>query len=145
MDNSIKLDIGCGKNKKPGFWGVDIDKKSDADIFVSALELPFGNESVTEIYSAHLVEHFNPEDAQKFFNEIHRVLKKGGIAGLKIDRDWTKIRLLKKDSTHKYRYNEKEILDMVKNLNFNKFKVKKKIYLLNIFTLQNKIFVRLKK
>jgi len=125
-DQKIKLDIGCGENKKPGFIGIDIDKNSDADIICSALELPFEDSAVSEIHCSHLVEHFTPDEAQKFFNEIYRVLKIEGTAWLKIDRDWTKRRLLRKDPTHKYRYNPEEIKEMVKK--FRVKKVARKIY-----------------
>jgi len=139
----IKLDIGCGKNKKRGYIGIDIDPKSDADIISSALNLPFDNESVDEIYSSHLVEHLLPEEAKKFFNEIYRVLRKGGKAFLKIDRDWSERRLFKKDYTHKYRYSVKEIKKLVEK--FRVAKVKNKIYFFNFYTPRNKIFVWLKK
>lgn len=140
-ENKLKLDIGCGKNKRPGYIGVDIDPNSNADVIASALELPFSDGSVDEIYSSHLVEHFTPEEAQKFFNEIYRVLRKGCGAFLKIDRDWTKRRLLRKDPTHKYRYTEKEIKEMVRN--FSGVEIKNKIYFLNFYTPRNKIFVHL--
>jgi len=139
----IKLDIGCGKNKKKGFIGVDIDPHSNADIISSALELPFGDESIDEIHSSHLVEHFSLKEAKVFFDEIYRVLKKDSKAFLKIDKDWSKKRLFKKDSTHKHRYSKKEI----KNLSsrFGKVKVKDKIYFLNFYTPRRKIFVWLEK
>ena len=139
----IELDIGCGKNKKPGFIGIDIDPSSGADIIASALDLPFDDSSVDEIYCSHLVEHFYPEEARKFFNEIYRVLKKGNKAFLKIDRDWSRSRLFKKDLTHKHRYSEQEIKQMVSK--FSKTEVKNRIYFLNFYTLRNKIFVHLEK
>jgi len=142
-NQKIKLDIGCGKNKKEGFIGVDINPDNDADVVASALNLPFEDESINEIYSSHLVEHFSPEEAKKFFDEIYRVLKKGGKAFLKIDKDWTKRKLLKKDPTHKYRYSSKEIRNMVKM--FRKFKVRNKIYFFNFYTPRNKTFVYLEK
>lgn len=139
----IKLDIGCGKNKKEGFIGIDINPHSDADIVSSALNLPFDDGSVDEVYSSHLVEHFFPEEAKKFFDEIYRVLKKGSKAFFKIDKDWSKKRLLKKDPTHKYRYSEKEIKNLVSK--FSKTKVKDKIYFFNFYTPRRKIFVYLEK
>ncbi|MFH1551689.1 MAG: class I SAM-dependent methyltransferase [bacterium] len=139
---SIKLDIGCGSNKKEGYIGVDIDKNSGADIIASALDLPFEDNSVEEIYSAHLVEHFLPQDAEKFFMEIYRVLKKGSRAFLKVDTDWTKKRLLRKDLTHKYRYSVKELKKILANINFSQIKVEKKIYLID-FCLRNKIYIRI--
>ena len=137
----LKLDIGCGKNKKEGYIGIDIDPESGADIIVSALKLPFEDESVDEINSSHLVEHFSPEEARRYFNEVYRVLKKSGTAEMKIDRDWTKRRLFKKDPTHKYRFTAEEIKQMVSK--FGKAQVENKIYLINFYTPRNKIFVHL--
>ncbi|MCD6283892.1 class I SAM-dependent methyltransferase [bacterium] len=143
-NKSTKLDIGCGKNKREGFIGIDIDPNSDADIIASALNLPFKDNSVDEIYSSHLVEHFSPKETEKFFAEIYRVLKKNSRAFLKIDTDWTKKRLLQKDPTHKHRYSVREIKKILRQFNFSQSKVKRKIYLIN-FHLRNKIFVELVK
>lgn len=137
----IKIDIGCGKNKVSGFTGVDINPNSDADIIASALDLPFEDETVDEVCSQHLVEHFTPEEAQQFFDEIYRVLKRGGVAFLKVDRDWSKRILLKKDLTHKYRFTEQEVKDLVDK--FTVKDVKNKIYFLNFYSPRNKIFVKL--
>lgn len=148
MDNkntSIKLDIGCGKHKATGFIGIDIDKDSDADIIASALDLPFGSNSVDEIYSSHLVEHFDFEELEKFFSEIYRVLKKGSHTFLKVDTDWTKKRLLRKDPTHKHRYSIKELKKILRQFNFSQSKVRRKIYLIEKKYLRNKIFVELVK
>lgn len=141
---TVKLDIGCGKHKKEGFIGIDIDKDSQADIIASALDLPFDDNSVDEIYSSHLVEHFSPAQAKKFFAEIYRVLKKDGWASLKIDTDWTKKRLLKKDLTHQHRYSIREIKKIIGQFNFSRSKIVKEIYLID-WHLRNKIFVDLLK
>jgi len=142
-DKKIKIDIGCGKNKQNGFIGVDFDKETNPDIVASALDLPFDDESVDEVFSAHLVEHFNPAEAQKFFNEIYRVLKIGCVAEIKVDKDWSKRILMAKDSTHKYRYKEKELLDMV--CKFSKKTVEDKIYFFCFYKPRRKIFVNLTK
>jgi len=142
-DKKIRIDIGCGKNKKEGFIGIDIDPNSDADIIASALDLPFNDSSIDEINCSHLVEHFSPGEARKFFDEICRVLKKGGVANLKIDRDWTESRLLKKDPTHKHRYSVKEIKEMLKKI--SQKKVKDKIYFFRWNKPRRKIFVELTK
>ena len=144
-NKKIKLDIGCGRYKLNGFIGVDIDKDSDADIVASAFNLPFDKDSVSEIYSSHLVEHFNPEEVKKFFSEIYRVLKKESPAFLKVDNDWTKGRLLKKDLTHKHRYSVRELKKILRQFNFSQSKVKRKIYLMKKKYLRNKIFIELVK
>ena len=140
----IRIDVGCGKNKQEGYTGVDIDPDSGADIIASALSMPFSDESVDEIFCRHLVEHFIPDEAKIFFAEIYRVLKKGGRATLKIDRDWAKKRLLKKDLSHKHRYSVKEIKNIIARFDFRQSEVKRKIYLINLRP-RNKIFVKLVK
>lgn len=140
----IKLDIGCGKFKKEGYIGIDNDKNSNADIIASALEIPFEDASVDKICSLHLVEHLYPNETKKFFSEIYRLLKKAADAYLKIDMDWTKKRLFKKDPTHVYRYSAKEIKEILSCFNFSQCEVKRKIYFFN-FQPRIKIFVRLVK
>lgn len=85
IDEIIKLDVGCGNHKQEGYIGVDIDENSQADIIVSALNLPFSDGGVDEIVCRHLIEHFNPNEAKKVFDEFYRVLKRGGKIHLKID------------------------------------------------------------
>ncbi len=144
MENKkIKIDIGCGRNKRDGFIGIDLDEKTNPDIVASALNLPYDDNSVDEVFSAHLVEHFDPQEAQQFFDEIYRVLKRGGKADIKVDKDWSKRRLMKKDPTHKYRYKEKELLDMVDK--FSQKEVKDKIYFFKIYQPRRKIFISLVK
>lgn len=138
----MKLDIGCGKNKREGYIGIDITKNSDADIIASALSIPVKDSVVDEINCSHLLEHLYPEEAQKFFDEILRVLKEGGEASLKVDRDWTKQRLFRKDPAHKYRYKKREIESMVTN--FKARNVKNEIYRFGR-RIRNKIFVELVK
>ena len=142
LHDLVLLDIGCGRNKKQGFIGLDISRDSNADIIAIASSLPLKGEMVSEINCSHLGEHLCPDEAQQFFDEIFRVLKPGGVARLKIDRDWSKSMLLKKDPGHKYRYSVNEIKNMVQKFSFKK--VKQKIYLFD-FKLRNKIIVELRK
>lgn len=148
-ENKIKIDLGCGREKKEGFIGIDIDPKSDADIVGSALELTFADNSVDEVYSRHLGEHFSPSQIDIFFKEIYRVLKPGGKAFLKIDRDWSKKKLFSKDATHVYRYSAREIRHYLKK--FRRAKVKNAFYFTKTpeskigYTFYNKIFVWLEK
>lgn len=138
----MKIDIGCGNHKKEGFIGLDIDKNSQADIIGSALDLPLKDNSVDQIYCSHLVEHFTPQQANIFFTEIYRVLKEGSQASFKVDHDWSKKKLLKKDPDHKYRYSVKELKKILANINFSQVQVEKKIYLMD-FCLRNKIYIRI--
>ncbi len=74
QSNGLRLDIGCGFNKKNGFIGIDRSKEVGAD-YVLDIEkepIPFDDSTVTEIHCAHLVEHL--PDLISFMNECHRVL-----------------------------------------------------------------------
>jgi hypothetical protein len=78
----IKLDIGCGPNKKEGFIGIDQYEMPGVDIVCKLGEKwPIEDESVTEFHCSHVLEHLtNFEDKWErtnFFNELYRVLVKG--------------------------------------------------------------------
>ena len=76
----MKLDIGCGNNKKsPEYVGID-SNKADIILDVCKQPLPFGNNSIEEIYSRHTIEHLS--DFDFFLNECHRVLKPSGLLHL---------------------------------------------------------------
>lgn len=80
--SGIRLDIGCGENKQPGFVGIDIREMPGVDIVhdVETFPWPLPDESVIMAVSSHLVEHINPHKFGfvNFMNEIWRVMKPGG-------------------------------------------------------------------
>jgi len=75
----LKLDLGCGKNKKEGFFGVDVEKFPGVDmVFDLTNPWPWEDESVDEIHCSHFIEHFDSVDRAHIVNEAYRVLKPGG-------------------------------------------------------------------
>lgn len=76
------LDIGCGKRKQSSIdyqvIGVDLWEGSDADLKISAFDLPFDDSSIARIYSRHFFEHFNYEEIELLLQECYRVLKNDG-------------------------------------------------------------------
>lgn len=74
----LKLDIGCGKNKREGFLGIDIldfpgvDKKVD----IRKTPWPWKDDSVDEVNCSHFLEHLEADERITFFNELYRVCKK---------------------------------------------------------------------
>lgn len=75
----VKLDIGCGLNKRDGYLGIDrsADVGADYQLDIEKATFPFDDSSVDEIYCGHLVEHLS--DLITFMNECHRVLKPNGV------------------------------------------------------------------
>jgi hypothetical protein len=75
----IRLDLGCGKNKKPDFIGVDIRAFDGVDVVtdLSGERWPWDDESVIEVNCSHFVEHLTARQRIHFCNELHRVLVPG--------------------------------------------------------------------
>lgn len=73
------IDIGCGNHKQiASAVGVDYHRHPSVDV-VAHIErgLPFETASVDHVYAIHFLEHV--QDLLGVMNEIHRVLKGGGI------------------------------------------------------------------
>ncbi len=80
----MKLDIGCGPNKKDGFTGVDQFAFDGVDIVGDVTSPAFWDQfeagSVDEVHTSHFVEHLTAPQRCAFFNGLYRVLKAGGQA-----------------------------------------------------------------
>lgn len=77
----LKLDLGAGKNKKPGFLGVDRRPFEGVDVVTDLNTVwPWPDNSVEEIHMSHVLEHFTGPQRVHIFNEMYRVLVKGGKA-----------------------------------------------------------------
>jgi len=78
MKENIKLEIGAGKKPRAGYKTCDIRDLPSVDYVCNAENLPFESNSVSEVYSRHVVEHFTLKEILKVFQEWNRVLKTGG-------------------------------------------------------------------
>lgn len=78
----LKLDLGCGKNKREGFIGVDSRKFDGVDqvVDLSKKTWPWPDNSVEEVHCSHFVEHLTAESRIHFANELYRILVPGGKA-----------------------------------------------------------------
>jgi tetratricopeptide (TPR) repeat protein len=74
----LQLDIACGKNRKPGFTGVDIWDGADIVADLEKFPWPFEDNSVDEIFCSHYIEH--TPDLISFVNELYRIMKVGAKA-----------------------------------------------------------------
>ncbi len=79
----MRLDLGCGLRRDPGYISVDVAASLEPD-FVWDLERfpwPWDDDSAEEIRMLHVLEHLG-QDPKVFLGimlEVHRVLEPGGL------------------------------------------------------------------
>jgi len=105
IEKNIKIELGGGRNPKPGYKNVDIIPEADFQCNLEFDNLPFENETINEIYTHHTFEHI--ENIIKVMNECWRVLKFGGkmivvVPHLNCTLAW-------QDPTHKRYWNEESM------------------------------------
>jgi len=76
-EDKIKLNIGCGNTRYPGY--VNMDKYGEPDIVADMRDLPYRNEVIDRINAQHVLEHIPYVQFISTLIEWHRVLKFGGI------------------------------------------------------------------
>lgn len=76
----IRLDIGCGPNKRPDHIGIDAIAFPGVDHVLDAgtQQWPFEDGSVESIHTSHFMEHLTAPQRVYFVNEAYRVLRDGG-------------------------------------------------------------------
>lgn len=72
----MKLDLGCGVQKKPEFLGADKIETSQTDyVFdITKDRFPFDDESVDELYCGDVIEHITYAEMIHMMNESWRIL-----------------------------------------------------------------------
>jgi SAM-dependent methyltransferase len=95
----VRVDLGCGQRKEPGWVGVDMVEMDGVDVVhdLTVFPWPFEDNSVDEVRCSHYVEH--TEDLIAFMNELYRIMKPGAQA-LIITPYYTSRRAFQ-DPTHK--------------------------------------------
>lgn len=98
----MKLDLGCGPNKKEGFIGVDAIAFPGVDVVHDLLQFPwpFESGSVDEIHCSHVIEHIPARMRIHFVNEMSRIMKVGAKAQL-VAPHWASCRAYG-DMTHQW-------------------------------------------
>ena len=72
----MKLNLGCGLDKKKGYVNCDVSSDVNPDKVVDLeKKLPFKSNSVDEIIASHVLEHI--VNFVPLMHEFHRVCKKG--------------------------------------------------------------------
>ena len=106
----MKIDLGCGKNKKEGFIGVDQYPMDGVDVVldIGTETWPWEDNSVEEAHCSHFLEHLTNLEGKwqrtHFFNELFRVMAPGAKCTLVIPH-WASTRYYG-DPTHKEPFSE---------------------------------------
>lgn len=73
------LDLGCGKRKRPGSIGIDMNPRSAADIChdLNVFPYPLADSSFDEIFLDNVLEHL--DNVMAVMEEVHRIIVPDGI------------------------------------------------------------------
>jgi len=85
----LRLDLGCGNAKRPGFVGLDVFPGEQVDhvLDLTADPFPFADDTVDEVFSAHFLEHI--DEPNHVFSEIGRVCRDGARIEFWTPYAWT--------------------------------------------------------
>lgn len=130
--DGIKIHLGSGSINLQGWINIDGIKLSHVHNYDENFELKeFSDNSISEIYLCHVLEHFSFEDSEKLLLKLNSKLKKDGIIRLSVPnidmildtyKDTNNLNILKnaimggqntKYDFHKSIYNKKELKDLL--------------------------------
>lgn len=103
--NAVVLDLGCGKNKVEGTWGVDVRREPGVQVLADIeRQLPFKTSSVDVVWLRHVIEHVR--DLVGLMEEISRICRPGGTVEIVVPyytsrgafRDPTHVRYITEDT-----------------------------------------------
>lgn len=82
LNDDIKLDIGNGEFKREGFIGMDKLDFGQEIVWDINNGIPLPDNSVSEIYSSHFIEHLREHEIKNFVLEMLRVCKDKAVVQL---------------------------------------------------------------
>lgn len=78
LKKDMCLDIGCGELISKGFDGMDIRDCGQPIVWDCRRGIPYPDNSIKDIRSAHFLEHLDDDESADFLREVLRVLKSKG-------------------------------------------------------------------
>jgi len=78
IDQKVKLHVGCGMSKLFDYTNIDLRETPCTDVVADCRNLPYLQDSVDEIISFHLIEHFDEPHIIDLLKYWYSLLKKGG-------------------------------------------------------------------
>jgi glycogen(starch) synthase len=78
MGDLIRVNLGCGELPLAGYINVDCRRVPEVDVVADVRRLPFAANSLFEIYSSHLVEHFPSHHLRRIILPYWKSLLRAG-------------------------------------------------------------------
>ena len=76
----MKIDMGCGRRKRPGYFGIDCQQLDGVDLVCDCNgPIPLPDNCADEIIAYDFLEHVNNDKRIHIITEIWRMLKPGGM------------------------------------------------------------------
>jgi len=82
-NGEVKIDLGCGPDKKEGYIGVDYVDHGQAIVWDVTKGIPLPDDCLDEVYSSHFIEHIEDNDLGIVRDEILRICKDGALLDFK--------------------------------------------------------------
>jgi len=83
-----RLRLNCGSGDLPmrqsGWLNIDEKEQPGVDVVLRVPPIPWDDNSVSEIYAGHFLEHLDQREGKNFLNECWRVLLPGGTLGIMV-------------------------------------------------------------
>lgn len=81
----LKLHLGAGPINLAGWINIDAREASHIHLIASNFDLvEFADESLSEIYLCHVLEHFSFDESELLLNNFRRKLKPGGVLRISV-------------------------------------------------------------
>lgn len=80
----MKLNLGCGSDRRPGYLNVDLYPPHDVKVDLSTFPWPWESSSINEILMYDFLEHFPYAQTDRILAECWRVLKPDGTLEIQV-------------------------------------------------------------
>ncbi len=93
-----KVNLACGSQKVPGYFGIDLVDGADLRLDLAKMDLPFPAASIETVVCMSAINYFTRPRARQLVREMHRVLRPGGVCRVGVqDMRWLAERYLRGD------------------------------------------------